>query len=109
MDGLARCLWERLCPGLFTVWTTCHRDGSFVVRSDISDQLTGSDYKKEDNENHTKPKLIKNQIQNKIERSLKLFRIGGVAIMMGALLLNIPWILLVAQANDTTKPRWIVG
>ena len=109
MDGLTKYLWEMLCPVSCTVWITCHRNGSFMTQLDVTNQSTGSGDSQNDSQNYTKPNCINNQIQSKIERSVKLFRMGGVAIMAGALLLNVPWILLITQARDTIKPRWVVG
>lgn len=109
MDGLGRVLWEKLRPSSFTVWTTCDRNGSFVTHTHTPDQLIDCEDSQPGSQHDTKPKYIKNKIQDKIEKRVKLFRMRGVAIIVGALLLNIPWIFLITQSTNKSKPKWLVG
>jgi len=104
LDGLARVLWEKLHPGTFTVWTTCNRDGFFLTQA-VNSSQSSSDVSQSDKES----KSTQKQIQIEIERRVRLYRISGFVIMLGGIMLNIPWILIIIQATDRTKPKWLFG
>ena len=70
-----------------------------MTRFDVPNQSKASGDSQNDCLNDTKPNHIKNQIQSKIDR-VKLFCMGGVVIMDGTLLRNVPWILLITQGRE---------
>jgi hypothetical protein len=107
VNGLAKVIWRRLHPGTFTVWATCDETGAIITQ-------LGSDDKNEeglhlDNNSNRKsiPANLVRDIKTTIERNSFKFRLGGFAAMFLAALMNLSWFLLVINAPDASKVKWL--
>ena len=111
IDGLTRIFWKSLHPGTFTVWATCDEDGVFISQSNRLIQWDREDESDSD-EGHDSPfpsKSIRmtSNIRNEIDRHAWYFKVGGWFMMVGALLVNLPWILLVVNGSNEMRPSWL--
>ena len=91
IDGLAKILWKSLHPGSFTVLATCDESGS----------ITGQNEKQNGQQKHSNTKvahtaLTKNIVDQLEINSLK-FRMGGLILVIGSLLLNILWLTILLK------------
>lgn len=102
IDGLSRYIWKSLHPGTFSVWATCDERGKFLAKSFHVGSLT---------EKGQEPRhsiRLNGEIRKQIEWNSFVFRIGGAAIMIVAILLNVPWIMVVRRSPDTSRPKWLL-
>ena len=104
IDGLSRYLWKELHPGIFSVWATCDERGKFLARSFQAGSFTE---RRQGSPQHHTVRLNK-EIKKQIEWNSFVFRAGGVMIMIVAILLNIPWIMVVRRSPDTSRPKWLL-
>lgn len=121
IDGLARVLWKRLHPGTFTVWATCDESGVFISQSSRFTQWEHGDKRENENDSDesrdgggdkrllfpSKSIRMTSNIRNEIDRHAWYFKVGGWFMMVGALLVNIPWILLMIHGSDEMRPTWL--
>jgi hypothetical protein len=89
------------------VWATCDETGAIITQ-------LGSDDKNEeglhlDNNSNRKsiPANLVRDIKTTIERNSFKFRLGGFAAMFLAALMNLSWFLLVINAPDASKVKWL--
>jgi hypothetical protein len=94
VDGLARVMWRRLHPGTFSVWATCDVDGVLLTPDLIDHDLSHEDYSMEVD------------MKSQIERNTRWFRLGGCLMMIGAVCMNISWIVLILKVPDMTRLDW---
>lgn len=104
IDGLSRVLWKSLHPGSFSVWATCDNKGKFLSRSFQAGGAVESNGK--DDPRHTI--RLNGEMRKQIEWNSFVFRVGGAVIMVVAILLNVPWIIVVIRSPDTTRPNWLL-
>ena len=111
IDGLSRVLWKSLHPGTFTVYATCDQKGQFLSGSVQGESLAAlNDHNNNNNETEEIPRRalrLDGDIKKQIDRNSLMFRMSGVGMIVGALMLNVVWIVIVMKSPDATMPQWL--
>eukprot|EP00814_Leptocylindrus_danicus_P006810 CAMPEP_0116018496 /NCGR_PEP_ID=MMETSP0321-20121206/8682_1 /TAXON_ID=163516 /ORGANISM="Leptocylindrus danicus var. danicus, Strain B650" /LENGTH=837 /DNA_ID=CAMNT_0003488899 /DNA_START=3044 /DNA_END=5558 /DNA_ORIENTATION=- len=86
IDGLTRVYWDDLRPEIFNFTSSCQRDGKLVH---------GSDGAQHD---------LEERIQMKLSVMISRFKFIGYVMIILAISVNISWVYLLAQVNDSIAP-----
>lgn len=107
VNGLAKVIWRRLHPGTFTVWATCDETGAIITQLESDDKNEEGLHLDNNSNRKSIPANLVRDIKTTIERNSFKFRLGGFAAMFLAALMNLSWFLLVINAPDASKVKWL--
>ena len=107
VNGLAKVIWRRLHPGTFTVWATCDENGAIITQLESDDKNEEGSHLDNNSKRKSMPANLVRDIKTTIERNSFKFRLGGFAAMFLAALMNLSWFLLVMNAPDASKVKWL--
>jgi hypothetical protein len=107
VNGIARVFWRKLHPCVFTVVATCDQDGMIVTRNtnQIQDLFRKNKNKHRNADNWRKNYIVKKEI----DRNSILLQMTGLGYILGAILLNLLWIIIIFKAPDATNVSWLVS
>jgi len=100
-------IWRRLHPGTFTVLATCDETGAIITQLESYDTNEEGSHLGNNSKIKSMPAHLVRDIKATIEWNSFVFRLGGFAAMFLATLMNLSWFLLVINAPDASKVKWL--
>lgn len=90
VDGLTRAYWDDLRPEIFNFTSSCQRDGKLLHISDDA---------------HTARHDLEERIKMKLSAMIPRFKLIGCIMIVLAVSINILWMYLLAEINDSISPH----